>query len=58
MPHCVNIVQWNKLAPDFNRHSVMSNKDRFLNELKGYILSINPQVVVKIQNLLGLGKKF
>lgn len=32
VPHCVNIVQWNKLAPDFNRHSVMSNKDRFLNE--------------------------
>ncbi len=58
LPHCVNIVQWNKLAPDFRRHSVMTNKDRFLNELKGYILSINPQAVVKIQNLLNFGKKY
>lgn len=57
-PHCVDVVRWNKLEPDFDRHPMMTNKDKFIEELKGYIISINPEIVVKLQNLLRFGKKY
>lgn len=46
------------MEPDFNRHPMMTNKDKFANELKGYILNMNPELIVRLQNLLKFGKKY
>ena len=57
-PYCINMVKYNGIEPDLTKHPIMTNKDRFLGEFKGYILSINPKLVVKCQNLFNLGKKY
>lgn len=54
----LRILLYNDICPDFSIHPKMSEKQKLINDLKGYIISINPKLVVKLQNILNVGKKY
>lgn len=53
----IRLCQRNGIQIDWSRRQALSDIDYVREHLKGAILSMNPTLVVKIQNLLGLGKK-
>ena len=54
----IQYLSYYGIYPDFNRHSLMSQKDVLKQAFLGYIYNINPSLILKLQNLLNLGKKY
>jgi len=52
-----SLLSMNHLDIDQSKRKVMSNKDIVLKYLKGAVLDINPNLVVKMQNILHIGFK-
>lgn len=56
--YAIDILSWNGISPNFEKHPVMSDKEKLVNDLKGYILAKNPELVTKIQNKIRIGKRY
>lgn len=54
----VRYLNYYKIIPDFNRHSLMTPKDLLKQAIMGYIYNINPTAILKLQNTVKLGKSY
>lgn len=57
-PSTVYFLSYYGITPNFDLHPLMNSKDIFIQGLMGYIFSINPNIILKIQNAFHIGKSY
>lgn len=57
-PTALDLLSRNHVEPDLSLHPIMTEKMALTNAIKSWVLSVNPALIVKVQNALHGGKKY
>lgn len=53
----LQICNYNDIPIDLNKRTVLSSKDQLKRYLRGYILELNPNIIIKLQNIFAHEKR-